>query len=141
MADDKYQVSFSSELSNVEKILFNAIAFIEASFPLITSEDRFDLKLIFSELLCNAVIHGNKSNVNKNVYFSIDIKHDIVFGLIKDEGCGFDHTKLLAIENNNPLDLSESGRGVKLAYALADSMSFNNGGNEITFCKKVKANG
>jgi len=133
-------LTFCSELLNVKKVVRKILSFLQSSVPSLTPEDQSDLKLVFSELLYNAVVHGNKNDANKNVRLNVRIEDGMVMGWVADEGSGFDYAGLL--EHIDDEDLySESGRGIRLVYTLTDQLVFNISGNTIRFCKRVAANG
>jgi len=61
--------------------------------------------------------------------------------MIRDEGGGFDHQKMITEAKKNKNLYSNSGRGILIVDELTDSMAYNAAGNEIRFSKKVKLNG
>ena len=130
------EMSFSSELPNVKQVVMNILYFLQITIPSLTCEEQTDLRLVFSELLYNAVVHGNKSDINKIVYLKVEIEDDFVIGQVTDEGKGFDYTKLLERMNDEEL-LDECGRGIRLVYSLTDKLIFNIAGNAIHFYKRV----
>ncbi len=131
----RFSISFESRLYKVKQILAQVLEFIERNVIYLPTDKKCELKLVFSELLCNAVMHGNKNDVSKNVNLSIAIiDGNLVKATISDEGSGFDYVRLL---NDSSSHLNEHGRGILLAYSLVDSMFFNLRGNEIIFCKRV----
>jgi len=134
-------MAFPSEMFKVKPVILNTVEFIRLNLLSIDENDLYDLRLIYSELLCNAVIHGNKSDSNKLVTLTVELEEDTVCSVISDEGCGFDYGSLLCeacLESNV---YNERGRGIMLVHSLADDISFNGRGNEIKFLKKVKRNG
>src|SRR5881227_235222 len=71
------------------------------------------------ECMVNAVVHGNRYNVNKKVHVSVTVSPDKFTIRIADEGEGFDLSNLqdpLAEENL----LRHSGRGIFLIRAFMD---------------------
>jgi anti-sigma regulatory factor (Ser/Thr protein kinase) len=124
----------------VKTVVFKALRFLSESVPKLSQDDIAELRLVFSELLYNAVVHGNKGDINKIVRLEIEIKNNIVYAYIEDEGSGFDYTSLIK-QINDEDGLSESGRGVKLAYLLTDKLVFFMPGNAIHFTKKVATHG
>lgn len=124
----------------------------------INPESKMLLQLSLGELLINAIEHGNcgitfeeKSEFldaghsvvdlvaekcedpdieAKTVYFEYDIRPESTKFLIRDEGKGFDVTKLNAkIKQEGPMSLH--GRGIKMAASLATKMAYNKKGNEV----------
>ena len=127
---------FCSELLNVKKVVKRIIYFLQNADPNLTTEEQSDLRLVFSELLYNAVVHGNKSDTNKNVHLNVEIEDGLIVGHVADEGNGFNYLEML--EHIDEEDLyNECGRGIRLVYSLTDKLVFNMPGNAIRFYKKV----
>ena len=136
--------TFPSEISRVKQIVIEILEFLRAFFPFISKEEESDIKLIFSELLYNAAIHGNKENADKNVKVIISVMKNHVHGYIKceiaDEGIGFNHKKLinsLKTTDSHALPESDHGRGVLIAASLTDNFAYNGKGNVISFSKHI----
>jgi len=132
-----FRRTFPSELYRVKPALHDALVFIRTHITALPEDDEGDLRLILSELLLNAVIHGNRGDMHKTVVLALDIADGTVSCAITDEGDGFDHRALLAGFGAEDDCESEHGRGVRIAYALTDTMQFNVSGNTIFFRKKV----
>lgn len=127
---------FPSQLEQVKLAVNETLAFLKEKKPNLSDADYFELKLIYSELLCNAVIHGNKEEEEKKVSVKTKIFDDGTVSVeITDEGEGFDLENVLLSRSV----LDEHGRGIFLARNLADEFtahSYQNG-NFISFKKKV----
>lgn len=111
MSDTKY-------LTRVEKLSEEV-----ASYAQMDESDSDDLGIVTTELVNNAIHHGNKSDPSKKVRVTFSVSSDKIIVRIKDQGEGFNPEKLkdpLAPENL----LSESGRGIFLIRALMDSLDF-----------------
>jgi serine/threonine-protein kinase RsbW len=134
---NEFNISFYSQISLVKDILNDISVFLTKSIGNLSLENKSELKLIFSELLCNAVIHGNKSDPTKLVNIYIEVTHNNVYAVVKDEGSGFDYLDLLSRHRSGNSLLNENGRGLWLVYSLSDSLAFNIAGNEIKFYKRV----
>lgn len=137
MINNTFQLTFNSELMYIKKVVRQIILFLNHHFPNIASEDLFDLRLIISELLCNAIIHGNKSDYLKQVHIEIKLLNNNVYAKISDEGNGFNHSIVFGINCDQS---SENGRGIRLVAALADEMHFTDRGNVVEIYKRVKLN-
>lgn len=150
MDNDPLNVGIYANL--VSNYLFNA-NFISADM-----KDRLHVALF--ELLMNAVEHGNceisyeektdwlethgdilelirvKNKVPaikaKKVFFSYKIAADRSSFTIKDEGQGFDWKAHLE-KSRDSAGLGLHGRGVYMAGIYAESLSYNDVGNEVTF--------
>ena len=104
--------------------------------------ELFGLTLVLTEIINNAVIHGNKNKQNsvsgevklfrQNRELSINIS---------DEGEGFEWKRLLMEKNISPdpdETLSADGRGYMLVRMYGFTYSFNAKGNEVELVKEVK---
>lgn len=131
---------FESELIRIKEILPDALVFVTSHFPFISEDDLFDLRLVYSELLINAVVHGNKEDPSKKVALTIIPRGNEIISIIKDEGSGFDYQKALNAESCLYDLLSEHGKGLRLVRSLTESLRFNNLGNEIVFRKRILYN-
>lgn len=87
-----------------------------------------------TEAINNAIVHGNKNDVSKQISLNcISLKNELIF-TVKDEGLGFDFSNLpdpTDPENREKLN----GRGVFLMKHLADKVSFEESGRivKLTF--------
>lgn len=128
---------FYSEIRIVKEVLSNIINCMEAQFPYISESDLFDLRLVYTELLINAVVHGNRGDSSKKIKLRIEINSDEIMSVIKDEGDGFDYQDTLFRENYFYDYQEEHGRGLQLVKSLTEYLYFNEVGNEIEFHKKL----
>jgi serine/threonine-protein kinase RsbW len=132
----EFQIKFNSDLVQIKIVLKEVLYFLNENLTSLTSEDHHDLHLIYIELLCNAVIHGNNHNCDKYVQVDIVINDNIVTSNISDEGSGFDYELHLSNLDNSKNTYIESGRGIQLVKFLADSLAFYDNGRKINFKKK-----
>lgn len=89
-------------------------------------------KLILSEAVTNAIVHGNNENSKKTVDIVVNVTDKVISADVKDEGEGFDPAaKKDPLQEENLLDTS--GRGVFLIYQFADHVEFKEGGTRIHF--------
>lgn len=136
MESQQLEKIFSSQLSEVKLVVNETLAFLKEKKPNLSDTDYFEFKLIYSELLCNAVIHGNGHEQNKKVSVMTQILEDgTVSAEITDEGIGFNLDDILLSQSI----FNEHGRGIFIAKNLADEFTANclENGNHITFKKKV----
>ena len=136
MEKDCCKFHFTSETERVRNIVKYLLEFVDEHAP--AKEVRDDLRLVFSELLYNAVIHGNKGDANKSVHVKVKAEEDRIFAIIQDEGLGFDYQETIDQAGTEASLLNGNGRGIILVNALTDKLSFNKRGNEIRFEKKLK---
>jgi serine/threonine-protein kinase RsbW len=89
-----------------------------------------NMLIALTEAVSNAIIHGNKCDVNKKVNIDTLSYSDKVCLRVEDEGNGFDPQNLpdpTAPENL----MTPGGRGVFLMQHLADSVSFLENGRVV----------
>lgn len=142
MKTQLFKKTFPSELKFIRTVIREIMDYLCYVFPSLSSEDYFDCKLIYNELLINAVIHGNENDKNKSVSVTIEIvDEDSIYSTITDEGNGFDYNRMLnEIENKDRL-LLESGRGIQLVQSLTNELHYERSGKQICFYKRMNRNG
>lgn len=110
-------------------------------FSTLNKEQYFDIKVILSELLQNAIKHGNDCDNNKKIDVKVWLKDNVLGISVKDQGYGFDalNTMILKSRGNecDPMSMDESGRGLCIIQNLCDCMKFDSSGNIITVTKKL----
>ncbi len=94
-----------------------------------------NLRLVLTEAIANAIVHGNKSDINKKVTINATINDKEFKTTVEDMGNGFDIKKI-----DNPLDedniLKSSGRGIYLMKTIMDNVIFEKNGSKIILIKK-----
>ncbi|MDP8258302.1 MAG: ATP-binding protein [Candidatus Aadella gelida] len=99
------------------------------------SEDViFDIHVGFEEALRNAMIHGNKLDINKKVTVEITLTDKDVIIRVQDEGDGFEPEKVPDPTLDENL-LNERGRGVYLITHLMDEVKYVDGGRTVVMKK------
>ena len=83
-----------------------------------------DIAISVSELVNNAILHGNKSISEKSVTVTISNANGEVTILVTDQGGGFDPSEV-----ENPIDdanlLKEVGRGIFIVKSLMDKVDID----------------
>jgi serine/threonine-protein kinase RsbW len=98
-----------------------------------------DIAISVSELVNNAIMHGNKSSPDKSVTVSITKANSSVQITIRDQGNGFDPDHVAnPIEDNNLL--KEVGRGIFIVRSLMDSVDItaSAAGTTVVITKSIK---
>lgn len=93
--------------------------------------------LCISEAVINSIRHGNKSDLNKQVFIVADCIETEIIIQIEDEGEGFDIKKVknpTLKENVN----KESGRGIFIIKNLSDGIEYNDKGNRVQLKMECK---
>jgi serine/threonine-protein kinase RsbW len=135
--DEWYINSEPAQVPLVIKEIFNTLD----GRAVITPEERRDIRLIFNELLLNAVIHGNNSEIEKRVHIRLFVRDCSVCVSILDEGGGFNTAGVNQSANREDIVYKESGRGMTLAIGLADEIVYSAGGRQVTFVKRLACHG
>ncbi|RKX19734.1 MAG: ATP-binding protein, partial [Candidatus Zixiibacteriota bacterium] len=100
---------------------------------------KADVAISVSEIVDNAIFHGNSGDVNKKVTVKIDIRKDEVEVVITDQGRGFDSDSIPnPVEKSNIL--KRVGRGIFIVRSLMDSVDFNftSTGTRVVIKKRIK---
>jgi serine/threonine-protein kinase RsbW len=98
-----------------------------------------DVAISITEIVNNAIMHGNKGEPNKTVAIKIIFVGDNVEIRIRDQGKGFNpNTVPNPIEESNLLN--QVGRGIFIVRSLMDSVDFHFGdsGTEVVLRKNIK---
>lgn len=94
------------------------------------SDDKyFDILLVLTEAVNNAILHGNCANPYKYVNLHLHIQPNQLQFIIIDEGCGF-NPRSLPDPTHTACRAEPNGRGVFLMQKLADEIQFNNSNNK-----------
>jgi serine/threonine-protein kinase RsbW len=102
-------------------------------------EEQHKISMAVHESMINAIWHGNKSDASKHVFLRFDIYADRLEIHIRDQGTGFDISKVpdpLASENL----LKVSGRGIFLIRSFMDDFrveSVPGSGTEVVLVKRI----
>jgi serine/threonine-protein kinase RsbW len=88
----------------------------------------YDITISVSEVVTNAVMHGNQNDSSKNVKIELKADSSKVEVTVEDEGSGFDRQCICSpVEKENLL--KEAGRGLLIVESLMD---------ELFICRKPK---
>lgn len=91
------------------------------------SHEKFhNILVATTEAVINAIQHGNKFNLNKKVFFSVEAFDKKIIVVVQDEGKGFDPSNVEDPRTPENL-LKERGRGIFIIRQLADSVSISSG--------------
>ncbi len=121
--DAKYKLVIPSQLNELQRVeQFTENITLKIGF---SEEDRDSIAISITEIVSNAISHGNKRNKDKNVTIVYELFKDHLVITVQDEGGGFNVREI-----NDPLDpknlLKDSGRGIYIVRALMDDVKFKN---------------
>ncbi len=113
-------------IPNSQNNLAEADDFIESNLETLGIDKSLiaDIAISATELINNAILHGNGGDTSKQVKIRLEVENKTVIVEIVDQGKGFDPTispDPLAEENL----LKEVGRGIFIARSLVDELRFD----------------
>ena len=82
----------------------------------------FEIKLIMSEAINNAFVHGNKSDINKQISVGWNLEDNLLRLEVTDCGSGFKVFKFCEEINEGNI-LCESGRGLYIIGCYTDEVN------------------
>lgn len=100
--------------------------------------DIFAIHLAAEEAIVNAIVHGNKLDVDKRVHVACEVSPELARIEITDEGPGFDPRKVPDCTLEERLD-APGGRGVMLMRSFMTRIEYNAKGNSVLLEKKRPA--
>ncbi|MBN2009717.1 ATP-binding protein [candidate division KSB1 bacterium] len=103
--------------------------------------DRDSIAISVTELVSNAISHGNKCSPDKKVTIEFEVNKEVFIVSVQDEGDGFKPEEVadpLAPENL----LKDSGRGVYIVRTLMDEteITVNETGTLVRITKRSQTN-
>ncbi len=113
----KYSLIIPSDRKEISKFE-NLLIEINNDFGM-AMEKFINFQIAASEAIVNAIVHGNKQNPEKKVYVEVTTDDEKLEMKIRDEGDGFDVSKLPDPTDESNL-YKESGRGVFIIRSLVD---------------------
>jgi serine/threonine-protein kinase RsbW len=135
--DDHISLEF---MSNLKFTAFSVIVlgYIK-NFLKINEDDFFKIEMALREVINNAIVHGNKSDLDKKVFVKFKWKKSRLQISVKDENPErVNFTKINEKIRKNNL-LSFSGRGILIMKSYMDKVEFkaSNQGSEIVMVKNL----
>ena len=121
-------IECSSEFEHLDAIVDGTEEFLK---PLVTDEElSYQIVLLLSEAVTNAIEHGNAHDVSKHLKIELNVRKENVIIQVEDEGEGFDPNAV-----SNPLEdenlLNDSGRGIFFIEQIADKVWYENEGRRV----------
>jgi len=90
-----------------------------------------------SEIIMNAIVHGNKESDSKKVRISVEYDRDVMKIKILDEGYGFKFDKDSKPKLPDDM-LKQSGRGMFIVKSLVEELDYHDTGEGIEFILTVR---
>ncbi|MFA5293034.1 MAG: ATP-binding protein [Phycisphaerae bacterium] len=99
-----------------------------------SSDDLFAMHLAMEEALVNAVKHGNKRDMNKNIAIEYDVTPEKIDVSVTDQGHGFNPDNVEDPRCGDNI-YKTGGRGVLLMKSYMDEVEYNETGNSVHMVK------
>ncbi len=123
-SDLTYVIGINYHISNLLK---------EFGYP--PQDTRVNVPLACDEAVTNAIVHGNRSCVDKKVSVQIYVSPNRFRMRVRDEGEGFD-LRTVADPTRGDALMRASGRGVYLMRSIMDTVEFKEGGRVVELEKR-----
>jgi serine/threonine-protein kinase RsbW len=102
--------------------------------PVLDRANRFAVELLMREVLTNAVVHGCRTDPDKQIRCCLRIKSGRLLIAVEDDGEGFDWRAARA----HPVDFADcAGRGTGLLRIYANRVRYNAVGNAVTLVRHL----
>lgn len=135
---DELEISIPSSYDAMEKVA----AMIERAGDQagISEDDEVDLMISVMEAVNNAIQHGNKEDVSKQVHVKIETEPGMLVCYVRDEGPGFNPERVPDPLSPDNL-LNPSGRGILMMREFMDQVEFsaNEAGTSVRMAKQFSA--
>ncbi len=115
----------TSSRHNIKEVE-DVLLVINEDFKLPTEEYN-KLMIVVTEVVMNAIVHGNKLDDSKVVKLTVNYNDKEMKIKINDEGNGFDFTNLPDPTTEENL-LKNTGRGIFIVKSLIDDVEYKNTG-------------
>lgn len=138
LAEKRVEITIASSLDLIDIVTLTADHLSRLSG--FDDEEQYRINLAVRESVANAIEHGNKYNLEKNVELLFSLTEAALSIAVRDYGSGFDPASL-----PDPLDpenlLNPAGRGILYMRSFMDEvdlMRHPGGGMKITMTKQRK---
>lgn len=126
-------VSCSSTLENIDRADRETRKFLKEKG---LQDKVFAVCLVMREAMINAVVHGNGSDPEKRVRYSLRLDEGRLGLEIEDQGDGFDWRN---VRKREPKLDSDHGRGLAIIRQYSTSYAYNDMGSRISIEFEIKA--
>jgi anti-sigma regulatory factor (Ser/Thr protein kinase) len=128
----KSRLVIKSEIVSIERVYNWIESFLKGE---VSAKILRDILLITQEMVTNAILHGNREIVEKEVIIEINTFVDTVVVTVTDEGEGIERLPLQ--EEAKELDyLAENGRGLKLAVLMTHKIELDGNSIKLIFKRR-----
>ncbi len=135
----KFEKTVHSGMYEVRLLITEAMQYVDLAAD-ISDEKRNDIRLVISELLINALYHGNKNRIGKKIKLSLEVLgSNYMFVQVEDEGEGLNKRILKEkriLAERRKAGFEESGRGLTLVSGITGGLFTRRRGRKV--CVKIK---
>lgn len=124
-SDDSLYLTMLSQTERIPVILERVAQFARRQGVM----DSDGLLLVIRELLMNAIIHGNGSELSRTALIRVANRGSLFEVQVDDEGEGFDYESLILGLPDDPQAIK--GRGLVLVHELSEELRFERGGCRV----------
>jgi len=127
---DSLGIRFSSSLENIDAVCRAVTGYLLFQLAGVQGPGQlFAVNLVMREGLTNAVCHGNKNDMTKDVRLKVKMVDKMSICLeIEDQGNGFDWRKYKVGE---PPQAADHGRGIAIMNTYFTRYTYNEKGNRL----------
>ncbi len=128
MNKDSYILIIKSDLSEIKRVEQFLFRIFEKK--MIPQKYFNKVFLCISEAVVNAIEHGNKGDIEKDVVITIECDLSCLNVVVHDEGNGFNYCKVKDPTRSDNL-MNEGGRGIYIMKSICSELSFRNDGKSV----------
>lgn len=139
--NEKFEKTINSNIYEVKLLITNALRFID-QLGEYSDEKRNDIRLVLSELLINALYHGNKNDSIRKIRLRITpAQNQQILVEVEDEGKGLNRKVLKNKKRSGEIkktSLDENGRGLMLISELTNRLFTTREGKKVCTLISIK---
>ncbi|MDO5554077.1 MAG: ATP-binding protein [Planctomycetia bacterium] len=134
---DPVYIRFNMVMNSETKVVLQSLNWMVDALQLLawSAEDRYCVHHASLEAINNAIEHGNKYKKTKKIYFSGSLSSERVILRFRDEGKGFDLSRVMDPTTQNRITRPR-GRGLFLMQKFMTAVRYNFAKKELTLTKK-----
>lgn len=130
--DRMRRAEIPSDTESMDRFIAKAVE--QAKRFVLCPERLYEVRLIITEIIANAYLHGNRCVADKRIRIRWAIDEKGFRLRVKDEGEGFDHARLP--DPRDPENLGKDhGRGLFLVRLMSNAVIFHGAGNDVEVVK------
>ena len=145
-----YVRQIQASIDNLKETVDDAMDYFSKVYGEMGESTYLELKVVLNELLINAIKHGSKEDVAKQVKLVAGLTDgECALLVVEDDGDGYDvnlleqcrkigrNINVSGSEQDDINSINESGRGIFIVKSLCEDFMVNEKGNKIVVNKKL----